>query len=80
MGQGLLVDPGAQKLIELQRRVSYQDDTWAQLNDVITEQDSIIRILQKQIIALAKNHDEMNYSQEQQGSTSNPTDERPPHY
>lgn len=67
------------QLIELQTRVSYQDDTLAQLNDVITEQDSIIRILQKQMIALAKKHDEMNYSQEQQG-TSNPADERPPHY
>lgn len=67
------------QLIELQTRVSYQDDTLAQLNDVITEQDSIIRILQKQMIALAKKHDEMNYSQEQQGG-GNPADERPPHY
>ncbi len=68
------------QLIELQTRVSYQDDTLAQLNDVITEQDAIIRVLQKQMIALAKKHDEMNYSQEQQGSMSNPADERPPHY
>ncbi len=67
------------QLIDLQTRVSYQDDTLAQLNDVITEQDSIIRIMQKQMIALAKKHDEMNYSAEQ-GSVGNPADERPPHY
>ena len=67
------------QLIDLQTRVSYQDDTLAQLNDVVTEQDNIISKLQKQIIALAKKHDEMNYSAEQ-GSAGNPADERPPHY
>ena len=67
------------QLIDLQTRVSYQDDTLAQLNDVITEQDSIIRIMQKQMIALAKKYDEMNYAAEQ-GNAGNPTDERPPHY
>ena len=67
------------QLIDLQTRVSYQDDTLAQLNDVVTEQDNIISTLQKQMIALAKKHDEMNYSAEQ-GSAGNPADERPPHY
>ncbi len=67
------------QLIDLQTRVSYQDDTLAQLNDVVIEQDNIISTLQKQMIALAKKHDEMNYSAEQ-GGAGNPADERPPHY
>ena len=66
------------QLIDVQMRVSYQDDTLAQLNDVIAEQDSMIQLLQKQMRALVKKHDEMDYSAEQNGG--NLSDERPPHY
>lgn len=67
-----------EQLIELQTRVSYQDDTLAQLDDVIAEQDRMIQMLQKQMIALVKKHDEMDYSMENSGGK--PSDERPPHY
>jgi SlyX protein len=65
------------ELIELQTRITYQEDTIQQLNDVITRQDAAILQLQQQMRILAKRVEEVSFIQE--GGESIP-DERPPHY
>ena len=65
-------------LIELQTRLAYQEDTIAQLNAVITQQDADLRLMQQQLKLLAKRVDELSFSQEQGGISSD--NERPPHY
>ena len=67
-----------EELIELQTRMAYQEDTIAQLNDVITKQDSDITQLQHQMRLLAKRFEEL--LAEQDRSDIDDTNERPPHY
>ena len=66
------------ELIELQTRIAYQEDTIAQLNQVITKQDADILQLQHQMRLLAKRIDELSFVQAD--GTEEITNERPPHY
>ncbi len=66
------------QLIELQTRVSFQEDTLHQLNEVVAVQDQDIRQLHQQLKALSKRLEDALYAQEQGGG--NPVLERPPHY
>ena len=66
------------QLIDLQTRVAYQEDTLAQLDQIVTKQDADIMQLQQQVRLLAKKLDEPLYSQEQGGGGVD--SERPPHY
>jgi SlyX protein len=66
------------ELMELQTRLTFQEDTLQQLNQIVTEQDQVIRDLQLQLKVIAKRFDDFLYLQEQ--AATNPLDERPPHY
>ncbi|HSX50329.1 MAG TPA: SlyX family protein [Cellvibrio sp.] len=68
-----------EQLIDVQTRVAYQEDTLAQLNDVITKQDAEIVQLKQQMRLLAQRLDELarNPLQAEDGDVAN---ERPPHY
>ena len=67
-----------ERLIELETRVAFQEDTLQQLNEVVTEQDSYIQSLQVQVQSLAKKLDEMSQVLDQPaGKVGN---EPPPHY
>lgn len=65
-------------VIELQTRVAFQEDTLAQLNDVVTLQDKEIRQLKEQIFELTERVKDAMYQQSQSAATI--VDERPPHY
>lgn len=63
------------RLIELESRQAFQDDTIAALSDVLAEQQQIIERLKLQIAALARRQEEM------QGQFGIDEDEvPPPHY
>lgn len=68
-----------EQLIDVQTRVAYQEDTLAQLNDVITKQDAEIVQLKQQMRILAQRLDELarNPLDGEDGDVAN---ERPPHY
>lgn len=66
------------ELIELQTRVTFQEDTLHQLNMIVTQQDQEIRQLQLQLHTLAKRFDDSLFQQEQ--GAGKVIDERPPHY
>jgi len=67
-----------ERLIELETRVSYQEGTLQQLNEVVTEQDSYIQSLQVQVQSLAKKLEEMSQVIDQ--PTGKVGNEPPPHY
>lgn len=47
------------RVIELESRLAFQDDTIATLNDVVVEQQRAIERLQLQVAALARRQEEM---------------------
>jgi SlyX protein len=67
-----------EQLIDVQTRIAYQEDTLAQLNEVITRQDAEIIQLKQQLRLLAQRIDEMQRNPSQAGDEI--TNERPPHY
>ncbi len=67
-----------EQLIELQTRVAYQEDTLAQLNDVIARQDAELIQLKQQLRLIAQRLDELSRNPAQ--GDGEVTDERPPHY
>jgi len=63
------------RVVELESRLAFQDDTIATLNDVVVEQQRIIERLQLQVAALARRQEEMS------GRFGIAEDEAPPpHY
>jgi SlyX protein len=68
-----------EQLIDVQTRVAYQEDTLAQLNDVITKQDAEIMQLKQQVRLLAQRFDELARNP-LQGEDADLANERPPHY
>ena len=67
-----------EELIDLQIRLSYQEDTIAQLNQVVTQQDADIIQLKQQVGLLVKRMEESAQFSEQNDSEAG--SERPPHY
>ncbi len=67
-----------EQLIDVQTRVAYQEDTLAQLNEVITRQDAEIIQLKQQLRLLAQRIDELGRNPAALGGEI--IDERPPHY
>ncbi|HSX71321.1 SlyX family protein [Pseudomonas subflava] len=47
------------RIIELESRLAFQDDTIAALNDVVVEQQRAIERLQLQVAVLARRQEEM---------------------
>lgn len=68
-----------EQLIDVQTRVAYQEDTLAQLNDVITKQDAEIVQLKQQVRLLALRFDEL-VRDPVQGAATDIVNDRPPHY
>jgi SlyX protein len=68
-----------EQLIDVQTRVAYQEDTLAQLNEVITKQDAEIVQLKQQVRLLAQRMDEMARDPAQ-GEPTDIINDRPPHY
>ncbi|MBA6097102.1 MULTISPECIES: SlyX family protein [Pseudomonas] len=63
------------RMIELETRQAFQDDTLQALNDVVVEQAKVIERLQLQVAELIKRHEEMV------GQFGSEGDEAPPpHY
>jgi len=63
------------RMIELETRQAFQDDTLQALNDVVVEQAKVIERLQLQVTELRKRHEEMV------GQFGSEGDEAPPpHY
>jgi len=63
-----------ERIVELESRQAFQDDTIQALNDALVEQQKLIERLQVQIQALAKRQEEV-------GPFSSSQDEAPPpHY
>lgn len=67
-----------EQLIDVQTRVAYQEDTLAQLNEVITRQDAEIIQLKQQLRLLVQRIDELSQNAGQVAGEL--VEERPPHY
>lgn len=67
-----------EQLIDIQTRVAYQEDTLAQLNEVITRQDAELLHLKQQLRLLAARLEEVTANPGQDAGET--IDERPPHY
>ena len=67
-----------EQLIDIETRLAYQEDTIAQLNEVITKQDADIIQMSQQLRLLAKRFDDLQYEQADAGGEV--TNDRPPHY
>ncbi|MGE7991771.1 SlyX family protein [Pseudomonas sp. NPDC089554] len=63
------------RIIELESRQAFQDDTIQALNDVLVEQNRVIERLQLQVAELLKRYEEM-VGQYEAGGEEPP----PPHY
>ncbi|MFI8481499.1 SlyX family protein [Pseudomonas sp. NPDC078700] len=63
------------RVVELETRLAFQDDTIQSLNDVLVEQQKRIEYLQLQVEALAKRQQELTGQFE-----ISQDDEPPPHY
>jgi SlyX protein len=67
-----------EQIIDLQTRLAHQEDSLAQLNQVITQQDADILQLRQQMRLLVRKLDESLYAQSLEGVSG--SNERPPHY
>lgn len=75
-----LIDLNA-RIEELESRQAFQEDTLAQLNDVIAAQDASIRTLVARMRELGDKYRDLSFEVQggQQGGNSG-ADEKPPHY
>ncbi|MBB5210239.1 SlyX family protein [Microbulbifer hydrolyticus] len=62
---------------ELETRLAFQEDTLAQLNDVITSQDAQIRALVGRVKEMTEKYQDLSF-EVQKGFK--PDEEKPPHY
>jgi len=65
------------KFISIETKLSFQEESIEQLNDVIVGQQKAIDKLQRQLIQLNSKIEEESQQWHEQ---SNPMDETPPHY
>ncbi|WP_226702925.1 SlyX family protein [Microbulbifer elongatus] len=65
------------RIDELETRLAFQEDTLAQLNDVITSQDAQIRALVARLKEVTEKYQDLSF-EVQKGLK--PGDEKPPHY
>ncbi|VAW33009.1 hypothetical protein MNBD_GAMMA01-1254 [hydrothermal vent metagenome] len=65
------------KIIELETKLAFLEETVEQLNDVIIDQQKAIDTLQRQFIQLNTKVEQESQHWNQESST---TDETPPHY
>ncbi len=67
-----------ERVVELEMRLSFQEDTLGKLNQVVSDQDQLIMRLQEHLRAMSEKMSDMEYSLEQGGAKSG--NEKPPHY
>lgn len=67
-----------ERLVELETRVAFQEDTLNELNKVIARQDNEIIVLRQQLALIAKRFEDLLYTSEQ--GEADAAQERPPHY
>lgn len=72
------MDDMQEQIVELQTRLAYQEDSLNQLNQVVTEQSSLIDQLRQQLRALAEKYEDLRDSQRHGGGVAE--NEPPPHY
>ncbi len=65
---------------DVQSRLAFQEQTLAELNDVVAGQAEQISRLEQQMQALVGKYRDLRDAVEERPSESNPVDERPPHY
>lgn len=68
----------SEEFIDLQIRVTFQEDMLHQLNDIVSQQSTEILLLREQVRALAKRIEE--FMRQPSQAENNIPDERPPHY
>lgn len=72
---------GTESFEDLQSRLAFQEQTLADLNDVVARQAEQIGRLEQQLRALAGKYRDLRDAVEQSpGDGDSPVDERPPHY
>ena len=67
-----------EEFIDLQMRVTFQEDMLHQLNDVVSQQITEILLLREQVRALARRIEELMRQPSQ--TEGDIPEERPPHY
>lgn len=70
----------ADRIDELEIKLSFQDDTIEALNDVITEQDKRIKLLEDAVRQLYNEVKEKGDQNSAGIESFDPAQERPPHY
>jgi SlyX protein len=66
-----------EKIIEIETKMAFQEETIEQLNDVIISQQKALDTLKQQVIQL---NTKIKEESQQWQSDNNPVDETPPHY
>lgn len=69
-----------QRLMIIETKIAYQEDTIAQLNEVICEQQNQIDALERLTQQLLGRVRDLSDTASQSGSGFSAADERPPHY
>ena len=64
------------RLIDIETRIAYQEDTLQQLNDVVTKQQKQISHLEDLVKSLAERYQSLQPAHIDAGNA----DEKPPHY
>lgn len=64
-----------QRLVELEKKLMFQEHALEELQDIVNDQQKTIKALQKELTAV---HDKMN--QEALTEPHDASDEKPPHY
>jgi len=69
-----------QRLVDIETKIAYQEDTIGQLNDVICQQQNQIDDLERLTQQLLGRVRDLSDTASQSGNTFSATEERPPHY
>lgn len=72
------MDNTQEQIIELQTRMTFQEDSLNQLNQVVTEQSIWIDQLRQQLRSLAEKYEDLRNTPGQEGGAAD--NESPPHY
>jgi SlyX protein len=68
------------RLISIEIKIAYQEDTIAQLNDIVCKQQNQIDALENLTQQLLGRVRDLSDTASQSGNTLSAVDERPPHY
>lgn len=69
-----------QRIISIETKIAYQEDTIEQLNEVVCKQQIQIDALELVTQQLINRVRDLSEASAQSGETSSAADERPPHY